>query len=268
MKEQKPVVRDTLAPKEQKALNELTEAVNAFDHTAYGIPDDADLYILLFSETASREYPGELLSALCIYHMGETIGGKAVDELVAFTTPSSRRRGCFRRLFEAALPLLRDCIRFAVSGAQQESAFLTHLGASFDHEERMMRILLQDTESRMPGAQKPKTAPALFPLQVSAEGGVRYISCRYGECCLLPHGSGFYLFGMLIYERFRGKGYGKRFLKSLLLRLAEEKASFVSLEVSSENRPAVRLYESVGFLITERLSYYVLLRDQASSASS
>ena len=55
----------------------------------------------------------------------------------------------------------------------------------------------------------------------------------------------------------RGKGLGKQALAMVLAHLAERGILKVFLHVSGDNVPAVRLYESEGFLVTESLVYYL-----------
>ena len=58
-------------------------------------------------------------------------------------------------------------------------------------------------------------------------------------------------------EHLRGKGLGKQALAMVLAHLAERGILKVFLHVSGDNVPAVRLYESEGFLVTESLVYYL-----------
>ena len=55
------------------------------------------------------------------------------------------------------------------------------------------------------------------------------------------------LFGMYVRSSFRNLGLG-RLLLNAVLDVAREYVELIQLSVVSENRPALRLYESVGFL--------------------
>lgn len=58
-------------------------------------------------------------------------------------------------------------------------------------------------------------------------------------------------------EHLRGKGLGKQALAMVLAYLAERGILKLFLHVSGDNVPAVRLYESAGFHVTESLVYYL-----------
>lgn len=64
----------------------------------------------------------------------------------------------------------------------------------------------------------------------------------------------FYLMGFGILSEFRRKGYARAALRALYGRLAS--GSRLLLQVSTENFPAFRLYESEGFQIHSRLDYF------------
>ena len=81
-------------------------------------------------------------------------------------------------------------------------------------------------------------------------------------CRLLPYtaeASGercFYLYEVEVKERERNKGIATACLQELLERLTEQGAVTVYLQVGSYNKPAVHLYEKLGFEISEELCYY------------
>ena len=289
------IYRDQLNETELNSLAALWEAGNALEAHPYSLPEDADIFLLYYGEdgmdaqkglaeiekaeeTAVGTEPGELVAALCIYHMGDTKDGKPIDEICAMTHPAWRRRGCFTALFSMAKALLRPVLRFGVypspspagkagggresGGAGDAETFLEHLGAEFTHKEQFMTLPLPDP------CFKAETEPLELTIREEAEGSgsdsdsapsaTLTVTCPFGECYLTLFGSRAYLFGVLIYRRFRGQGYGYRMLHALLSRLPERGIREVFLEVSSENLPAVRLYEKLGFAVSESLAYYIL----------
>ena len=265
------------------SLAALWEAGNALETHPYSLPEDADIFLLYYGE-------GELVAALCIYHMGDTKDGKPIDEICAMTHPAWRRRGCFTALFSMAKALLRPVLRFGIypspspagkagggresGGAGDAETFLEHLGAEFTHKEQFMTLPLPGglpgQLPALPGLSDPCCREEAEPLELtiregaessdsdSAPSATLTVTCPFGECYLTLFGSRAYLFGVLIYRRFRGQGYGYRMLHALLSRLPERGIREVFLEVSSENLPAVRLYEKLGFAVSESLAYYIL----------
>lgn len=55
----------------------------------------------------------------------------------------------------------------------------------------------------------------------------------------------------------RGRGYGRTITQWAVWHLAQEGHPRAWLRVSVENKPAVRIYEGLGFRITERMKYYL-----------
>lgn len=261
------IYRDQLKETELNSLAALWEAGNALEAHPYSLPEDADIFLLYYEGS-------ELVAALCIYHMGDTKDEKPIDEICAMTHPAWRRRGCFTALFSMAKALLRPVLRFGIypspageadggresGGAGDAETFLEHLGAEFTYKEQFMTLPLAGPWL------KAETEPMELTIREEAEGSdsdsapsaTLTVTCPFGECYLSLFGSRAYLFGVLIYRRFRGQGYGYRMLHALLSRLPERGIREVFLEVSSENLPAVRLYEKLGFAVSESLAYYIL----------
>jgi ribosomal protein S18 acetylase RimI-like enzyme len=55
----------------------------------------------------------------------------------------------------------------------------------------------------------------------------------------------------------RGKGYGRTIVQWAVWHLAQEGHPRAWLRVSVANKPAIRIYESLGFRIAERMKYYL-----------
>lgn len=275
--------RDSFNPKEAEALSVLTAACNEADKTSYSTPSDADFYYFISDET------GAFLAVLCIFHMGDMDNGKAIDELLGLTLPSARQKGYFRALLEAAAPLLRPVQRFAIYRNKAALAALMAIGAVHRSDEHMMALSLntylekQDTETSLKkqeektvctessknkdkaGARSAKNQiqetgnqqkMAELKLKLTREADGILADAKEGSCACRFYGSSVYLYGMLIYARYRRQGFGKRFLDALFRKLHAEGKETVLLEVSSENHPAMCLYQTLGFEIQETLSYF------------
>ena len=62
---------------------------------------------------------------------------------------------------------------------------------------------------------------------------------------------------IVIRQKYRGKGYGKLLLKTIIHELVQKHIKNIFLEVGVNNLPAKNLYENVGFeLIYKRQKYY------------
>lgn len=64
------------------------------------------------------------------------------------------------------------------------------------------------------------------------------------------------LFGLGIAPQYQGKGYGRILLNLLLTKIVDHKASYLTLQVGSENKKAFSLYRSSGFQIKTQYDYY------------
>lgn len=68
-----------------------------------------------------------------------------------------------------------------------------------------------------------------------------------GEFCLLFTHKLVSLWGLLIFQEYRGKGYAKKLLKVVIERLIAQGRHTLALYVKADNEPAIKLYESLGF---------------------
>ena len=234
-----PAFRDHLNEEEKRQIRELVELCNSHDHTSYSSPLDADMY--LWRADPSGE---GILGLLCIWHLGATTDGLDTDEVAAFTAPGSRGRGIFRELFSEASLVLRPAVLFSVYENASALKALAALGAELYHSEYMMVRELKPED----GARAPEAPP------MDSEGR---ISTNFGEAYIRDIGGRAYIYGVLVYERFRGRGMGRRLLSEVLRQAADMGFSQAFLEVASDNLPAIRLYESSGFSLEERLDLYI-----------
>jgi ribosomal-protein-alanine N-acetyltransferase len=63
---------------------------------------------------------------------------------------------------------------------------------------------------------------------------------------------------------FRGRGVGKRLLKTMVQKLQEKNLQWLTLEVRPSNAPALKLYEAFGFRqVGRRPNYYKNPREDA-----
>ena len=90
------------------------------------------------------------------------------------------------------------------------------------------------------------------PVGLYAAGALVGFS-MYGLFWMEPPLGRLWLDRLLIDRRFQGRGYGRAALALLLARLHREyRRKNVYLSVYSDNRPAIALYRSAGFLFTGR----------------
>lgn len=66
-----------------------------------------------------------------------------------------------------------------------------------------------------------------------------------------------HIMNIAVAEAYRGRGFGRQILTALIQKAAELGAAAMTLEVRVNNAPAIRLYESAGFIAAGiRPNYY------------
>jgi ribosomal protein S18 acetylase RimI-like enzyme len=84
---------------------------------------------------------------------------------------------------------------------------------------------------------------------------VGYLWLEFSESLI---GKTAFIFDFLIFEEFRGKGYGTQSMTALEDEVKKHKISKVSLHVFAHNKRAIGLYEKVGFKSTDiSMSKYI-----------
>lgn len=228
--------------KQQRAVRALIAEANACDKTKYGMPEDADVYYLAY-ETSGRS--GILAGFAAFYRMGDRMNGRTVYETAAAVRPLLRRKGVFSGLIAAAGQKLNGgCIRYAVYDNAAASAVLSARHAAYDHAELMLSCKTEGFKTEDPD------------VRIEFAEGHAHTKC--GECWfrLDDRRESAYVFGVLTYEDCLRRGCAYSLLCSLFAKLSELGVKNVMLQVSSENMPALALYDKLGMSETERLGYY------------
>lgn len=65
-----------------------------------------------------------------------------------------------------------------------------------------------------------------------------------------------HIMNLAIDKKFQRQGYGKVIMRQLLNYLKEQQVSTVLLEVATKNKPAIRLYKSLGFQLGRIRKHY------------
>lgn len=252
--------------RQYRAMAGIVDKANAHDGTDYGFPADADIYYLLYlpvriqdsgisSVSRNVKKPGkrvkrdELAAYIALYSMGDSYDGRRIYELCAATHPDRRQSTCFDKLLSAAHKRIEGtAVRYAVYESKDVNSVLLSRGAEHDHDELMLGLELT----------KPQAGTAERPEDYEEEDNTGHVSLKYSECWyrLSENGKEAYVFGVRTDAGHFGEGYAYRMLKALCAGLAEKGAVNMLLQVSSDNAPALRLYDKLGMKEIRRLSYY------------
>lgn len=90
---------------------------------------------------------------------------------------------------------------------------------------------------------------SVFLMAFEEEKPIGYV----GLCTVLDEG---YMGNLGVVEEYRRKGIGRALMNELTARCKAMDSAFVTLEVRASNTPAVKLYESLGFLEAGRRKNY------------
>lgn len=208
-------------------------------------------------------------------------------EVTGFTLPGYRKKGHFAELLVCAKEELKDqnLTFYIVSDgkSQDTQAMLSHKGMDLTYSEMMMATSLEEL------AQMDVPAPSaelvgyevddeaeqeeLFSLEQEEDEYVLYQGQEGVAWCKLAFFPGTaYLYGFEVEESLRRHGYGRYFLKQLAQSLLDWQADPESevklppqagevhtmlLQVGTRNVAACGLYDSCGFVVTEKLDYYL-----------
>ncbi|WP_051671558.1 GNAT family N-acetyltransferase [Oribacterium sp. P6A1] len=281
-----------LSENDRSAVRELVEECNHADHTNYDTDLDGDFYYIIRND--DKEESGlnsELFAVLSGYLLGETIDGKQVLEVEAFTHPAMRRIGFFSTCYNSLKDDFRNYrIRFMIKSPlygfdDPEYEHISFESDSGDHDICLgHEAAAGETDyGRAPDEQMIKSAvPFIFPdtyetlcaisavhlydelfmekeLARSIADPGDSLCNRFGEVYLSGYNSDtLYLYGLLVYDKYLGRGHGRKLMESV--ENYEKKGPYkkILLQVSDSNHIAYRLYQHLGYKERERIIYFLV----------
>jgi ribosomal protein S18 acetylase RimI-like enzyme len=244
-----------------------------------------------------RNRPSNQLNDFLYYADGQLVGFLALfsfnsqeGEISGMVHPSYRRRGIFSALFAAArleasrrgLPTLLLIVEQASPAGQ---AFARALPITYDHSEYKMvqeEPRLPDTHSERLQfrAARPEDTPIMSHITAQAfnipEDEVNWYSeeslsqpnYRYyvgsldgtviGKIDIHLSEESALILGFAVLPEYRGQGYGRQMLARTIQEILNSGRHHIWLEVVTENKRALSLYQSCGFKETGGYDYYRL----------
>jgi ribosomal protein S18 acetylase RimI-like enzyme len=227
---------------------------------------------------------------LCNFH------GTSV-EVSGMVDPKFRRRGIFKKLYVLAVEewqkmgpseVLVLCDHTSRSGL----AFIEEIGAEYGLSEYKMCVNQRDLQIKHALAVKLRLATSEDSAEIDRQSSIyfgmpeeeadnkehegdkdkasieaddnfiSYMAEVQGEIMGKIHTSitnneGF-IYGFGVLPNFRGKGYGREILCSALDMFKRENVENIFLDVATENKNALELYESCGFEEISVMDYYIV----------
>ena len=210
-------------------------------------------------------------------------------EVVGFTSPPARQRGYFLKTWLEALKVLGPHIEemeiMFVTDGNSPSALATFekLEMQYQYSEFVMAKPIEHCNDELTitvkelDANNVKDQNAIFMLHTNIFADGRSETLTFLESCkneattnylaigpegrpvglfhLTLDGDRVFLFGVGVLPEYQNQGYGKQMVK-MAMNLCEDQYLNMGLQVSSLNEEAVRLYNSCGFQVVNRLDYY------------
>ncbi|MCR5008815.1 MAG: GNAT family N-acetyltransferase, partial [Oribacterium sp.] len=249
-------------------------------------------YIVRNDDKEESGIDSELIAVLSGYFLGETVEGKKVIEVEAFTHPSMRGIGFFSMCYNSLRDDFRDVkIKFMIKkplfgfdedsyehirfDSYDESETEGYSYEDFSHdesedskEEKVFRIkapvpfVTPDTYETLRAIGAVHVNDELLMEKVLehpiADPGDELCN-KYGEVHLTGYDKEtLYLYGLLVYDKYLGKGHGKALMKAVENYEKTGKYKKILLQVSSNNVIALNLYEKLGYVETERIVYMMV----------
>ncbi|ASS76535.1 hypothetical protein CIG75_17260 [Tumebacillus algifaecis] len=241
---------------------------------------------------------GDVVNDFLFYQDGQLIGylgmygfNKKEIEISGMVHPAHRRQGVFTRLYEAAKDECaargyQNMLFIVEEDALPAEAFARKIGAAYAFSEYGMDLkgagsAPQGGDVELVRAQTKEDAAVIAHLMAVgfglSEADMRdniandlnnpnrqvYLGVVEGRqiaaisISLSEADTAFY-YGFVVEPEQRGKGYGRYILWTLVNRLQAAGRSRHALEVATENRKALGLYQSIGFELTTAFGYYRL----------
>ncbi|SDZ82596.1 Acetyltransferase (GNAT) family protein [Oribacterium sp. KHPX15] len=289
---------------DRAAVCELVNECNLADHTNYDSDLDGDFYYIVRNDDKEESgLDSELFAVLSGYFLGETVEGKKVIEVEAFTHPSMRGIGFFSMCYNSLRDDFRDVkIKFMIKkpltgsdcAAYERICFESDdesepdgyfpesdLHGGSDTDDFLCKGDFHDESGDQTFRLKapvPFVAPDTYETLRSIGAVHLYdellmekvlehpisdpgddLCNKYGEVHLTGYDKEtLYLYGLLVYDKYLGKGHGKALMKAVENYEKPGKYKKILLQVSSNNVIALNLYEGLGYVETERIVYMMV----------
>ncbi len=210
----------------------------------YPFDDEECLNLLLYDNL-------KLISAVAFLQ----IDGK-LFECIAFTNPSDRKKGYTSQLLDAGINILKEkskhiTINFICDDlCPAAKAYLKNINAKLLDTQLKMSAILDNI------ALKPDKD---IKIKKGSDGtyAIYKVNQHIGSFNILSYNKDtIYFYNYIIEEQYRGHGLGTAAFPNVLLELKKQGYRLILLQVSQGNIPALKIYKTYGFEITESLYYY------------
>jgi ribosomal protein S18 acetylase RimI-like enzyme len=281
-------LKQTINENDYRAINELKRICTRKEKLFLKLELDFKLSLPKSDQMGTIDYINEFFcysGDLLIGYLGSFNLGGNTAELTGMVHPFYRRRGIFTRLYSLAL---EECRRREIkrvllvcdNRSSTGMAFLRSIGAVYSFSEYEMSLqksnpLEEKLDITLRRANN-SDAEAIARINYICFGVAGYIGSTPEEEAErnritymiernrkvvgkirteIRQGQGF-ISGFAIYPEYRGRGYGRQALKAALHILDKKDIHNVTLEVNAQNKKALHLYKSCGFIEESAIDYF------------
>jgi ribosomal protein S18 acetylase RimI-like enzyme len=244
-----------------------------------------------------RERNGSYQSDFCFYEQGRLVGYAPLDgfggtfEVTAAVLPSFRNQGVFHALYSAACQEARDCqarelLLVSYPASPAGTAVVRRLGLPYKSSEYRMEASVETIPTLTANQVALETVDAanvamlsqLLAISFGESGGgraedsllrelerpnKRYFLAKLentviGQIGVIVENQSVYIRGVGIAPVWRRQGYGRQLLATTVRQLLAEGVTHFALDVATDNRQALALYEACGFQETTAYDYHAV----------
>jgi len=249
-----------------------------------------------FNWSMMRERSGAYDSDFCWYENGELVGYAPLDgfggpyEVTAAVLPEYRKRGIFRALFTAARQEAQkqqatELLLVKYPASPDGAAVVQHLALPYKSSEYRMEATVETIpplpESSLVlepvDATNVATLASLLAisfgdwgwntpaslLQELEKPNKRYFLAKWddmviGQIGVIAPDHNVYIQAVGIAPEWRRRGFGRRLLAATVRKMLTEGRTHFALDVATDNRQALTLYQSCGFEEVTAYDYYTV----------
>lgn len=221
------------------SIKKIFYACSNFDEISYVIPSYEDLqeYATIIFAWKDQEVIGFIWNT-----------DASLNEAFGMVVPVFRRQGIFSQLISCLSKELTEDISITFYGKPEYLLMkqcANRLGYVLNNEELLM-------------VYEGNSCQREWPHDVEEENNQFYYYLGdelIGYCSLYETDSTINIYDVLVLEPFRGQGYGEQIIRDILWNVCNSHKEII-LQVSANNKAAVRCYNKCGFAIKDSIVFY------------
>lgn len=280
----------SLTKRQIDEINRLVGICNEHDVTNYVFDEGEDFKSETDINTFLLYDGNQLISVITLF-----VPNKSEAELSAFTLPSHRQKGFFRKLLQEVKTELErrrtNSILFVCDRKSKEGlSAISKTKAVYEYSEFLMRyneskqpglngssgkvtgkVTVQEAEEQDKGRlvqinnnafneseeETTKVIDEIFKSNRRKLFSIFYEDCLVGMIGIYTEEKRKYIYGFCVDKEYQSRGIGKLALQKVVnICLKEKDMHEIVLEVQTDNENALKLYTQIGFQVVTEFKYF------------